>query len=119
MSTADLTKAIPKISDFGVATIKEHTTASTHAGGGVAAGTTAWKASETFRGRYNQATDIFGMGVTSFEIVTRRQPYESMSFPEILRSTQLAFEYDPEMEEDFPESHSKEQQQARFLKRIL
>ena len=115
MITQGLAAPIPKIADFGVATIKQHTTASTHAGVGAGAGTTAWKAPETFRGRYNQATDMFSMAVTIYEVITRHQPYESMSFPELLRVANAMFEYDPDMEEEF--SLDEQQQKKRWLKK--
>ena len=51
-----------------------------------AAGTLAWKAPETFIGRYSPASDVFGLAVTWFEVLSRQQPFEGLTQPEIIEN---------------------------------
>ena len=84
-SGGNLSQAVAKVSDFGVASFMETMASRASAGGvgaaaatsscgagGGATGTLAWKAPETFAGRYSTASDVFGLGVTAFELISRR-----------------------------------------------
>ena len=109
-SGGNLSQAVAKVSDFGVASFME-TMASRASAGGVAAaaaagaggagggatGTLAWKAPETFAGRYSTASDVFGLGVTAFELISRRYPYEGLGQPEIIEKARARFEVQPAM----------------------
>jgi DNA-binding helix-hairpin-helix protein with protein kinase domain len=56
-----------------------------------AAGTLAWKAPETFIGRYSPASDVFGLAVTWFEVLSRQQPFEGLTQPEIIENASARF----------------------------
>ena len=55
--------SVSQVCDFGLAKSMETVASriSAGGGGGSVVGTLAWKAPETFRGRYSEASDIFGM----------------------------------------------------------
>ena len=55
--------SVSQVCDFGLAKSMETVASRVSAGGGggSAVGTLAWKAPETFRGRYSEASDIFAM----------------------------------------------------------
>ena len=104
-SGGDLRDAVAKVSDFGVASFMETMASRASAGGvsaaaatssggagGGATGTLAWKAPETFAGRYSTASDVFGLGVTAFELITRRYPFEGLGQPEITEKARARFE---------------------------
>ena len=80
LSTADLATAVPKVCDFGVATVVQQTMASM-SGSGALAGTPAWKAPETFAGDYTAASDCFALAVIDFELVTRQEPWAGLEEP--------------------------------------
>jgi formylglycine-generating enzyme required for sulfatase activity len=66
----------PVLTDFGIAKILEaEGTALTGTGLGV--GTPAYMAPEQWRGEPVEQTDIYGLGVVFFELVTGRKPYEA------------------------------------------
>ena len=44
-----------------------------------ATGTMAFKAPETFKDWYSEASDMFSMGVTSFEVASRKDPFDGES----------------------------------------
>jgi serine/threonine protein kinase len=93
LTTRDPRSAIAKLSDFGIAHIKETmTNTSSMAGGGGVVGTLAWQAPETFGARYGPASDIYGFGVTLFEIITRQQPWMGVAAPEVLAKVTKRFE---------------------------
>ena len=71
-----------KICDFGLAkTRQEVTTVSTK----TVLGTPSWKAPETFgiRPKYSSASDMFAFGITMWEILTRKNPYDGADANEI------------------------------------
>eukprot|EP01049_Picozoa_sp_SAG25_P023275 SAG25_NODE_9803_length_357_cov_1.003876_1_plen_118_part_11 len=61
------------------------------AGGG--AGTLAWKAPETFSNSYSPASDIFGLAVVDFEIVTRQVPWAGLPQPAVI--SRVSERFDP------------------------
>jgi len=79
MSTADLTVAVAKIADFGVAMAIETLPSTVSAG----SGTLAWMAPETFDGKYSEKSDVFSFAVLCFEAVTLSLPYVGKSTAEI------------------------------------
>ena len=81
--TADLATA--KVADFGVALSMEtiRTTAATGAGSGSMTGTLAFKAPETFKDQYSEASDMFSMGVMVWEVGSRQQPFNGVGFAAI------------------------------------
>ena len=112
----DLTEA--KITDFGVAMTLEtlNSTLSAASGGG-GAGTLAFKSPETFDGTYSEKSDVYAMGVTTYEVCTRTQPYEDLSQPEILDRAWKRFIFD---EVNFEEDGvSEARQRQRWNKNSL
>jgi serine/threonine protein kinase len=77
---------IAKVADFGLAKTMETFQSTvggqtrTRNGGG---GTLAWKAPETFKGRYSRKSDVFGFGMIVYETVCRKQPFDGQAEPEI------------------------------------
>jgi len=97
-SSEDLTSALAKIADFGLAvTVGTIQSTSSVAGASGGAGTLAWKAPETFDGRFSKASDVYSFGVVCFEMATRRMPFEGMGIPEIHKRVLKHFEYDEEL----------------------
>eukprot|EP01048_Picozoa_sp_COSAG05_P010932 COSAG05_NODE_995_length_6259_cov_2.194805_1_plen_527_part_00 len=82
--TANLSTA--KVADFGLATAMEtmRSLSASSAGSGSMTGTLAFKAPETFKGQFSEASDMFSMGVTGFEVATRQQPFAGKSEVEIM-----------------------------------
>ena len=96
LSAADITRAVAKVCDFGVAKFMQ-TMRSRNSAGGSMAGTLAWKAPETFQGRYSAASDVFAFGIIAFEVLTRKYPFEGLDEPEIIEKTRARFEVQPGM----------------------
>jgi len=105
----DLTEA--KITDFGVAMTLEtlNSTLSAASGGG-GAGTLAFKSPETFDGTYSEKSDVYAMGVTTYEVCTRTQPYEDLSQPEILDRAWKRFIFDEVAFEEDGVSEARQRQ---------
>ena len=105
----DLTEA--KITDFGVAMTLEtlNSTLSAASGGG-GAGTLAFKSPETFDGTYSEKSDVYAMGVTTYEVCTRTQPYEDLSQPEILDRARQRFIFDEVAFEEDGVSEARQRQ---------
>ena len=91
---------VTKISDFGLAESMQTTAASVAqsvavAGGigskGGMAGTLAWKAPETFAGKYSAESDVFALGVTGYEVISRQQPFAAESATAILDKVSARF----------------------------
>jgi hypothetical protein len=86
LSSPDLSQAVPKVCDFGVATIVQTSMATgMSAGASGSAGTLAFKAPETFRGRFSPASDVFGLAVLDWEMATRQSPWVGRSQQEVWR----------------------------------
>jgi serine/threonine protein kinase len=85
---------VAKVCDFGVAKFMQTiaSRASAAGGGGGTAGTLPWKSPETFIGQYDTASDAFAFGVTAYEVLSRKYPFEGLGEPEIIRKTQARFE---------------------------
>ena len=101
LTSRDLATAIPMLCDFGVATIAQTLVTGMSAAGGGIAGTLAWQSPETFRGRFSEASDVFGLAVTDFEILTRQIPWAGRSHQEILRLAGAQFEYNAALFQSF------------------
>ena len=114
LSSRDLSKAVAKVCDFGVAkfmqTMATRASAAGGGGGGGGAGTLPWKAPETFIGQYDTTSDMFAFGVTAFEVLSRKVPYEGLSEPEIIRKTQARFELNEQMTINFGITAEQQQQ---------
>ncbi|CAF4221776.1 unnamed protein product [Rotaria sp. Silwood2] len=70
-----------KISDFGLAKIRQETSRQTTESDGrrVAGGTLQWKAPELLKfGKPSKASDIYSLGVAFWELATGCVPYEDM-----------------------------------------
>jgi serine/threonine protein kinase len=92
LSSTDIASAVPKVCDFGVATIMETmATAMSGAGGGMT-GSLAWKAPETFRGNYSPASDVFSLAVVDFEVLARQPPWVGISVPEVIEKVKERFD---------------------------
>jgi formylglycine-generating enzyme required for sulfatase activity/tRNA A-37 threonylcarbamoyl transferase component Bud32 len=66
----------PTLSDFGIARILDETGAGTQlTGTGLAIGTPEYMAPEQWQGKPVPASDIYGLGVVFYELVTGRRPY--------------------------------------------
>jgi len=70
-------RAIPKLSDFGIAKIfgQDDGTQVTKIGMGI--GTPAYMAPEQWEGQTGPGVDIYALGVVLFEMITGRQPYQA------------------------------------------
>ena len=82
-----LSGGVAKVADFGLAQVMT-TIASTNIKSGSdkgLAGTMAWKAPETFAGKYSAGSDIFSWGVTAWEVTSRKRPYEGKAQHEVMR----------------------------------
>eukprot|EP01047_Picozoa_sp_COSAG01_P079042 COSAG01_NODE_14834_length_1405_cov_0.743492_2_plen_160_part_01 len=102
LSTRELATAVPKVCDFGVATVVQQTMVSMSGGGGGGlTGTLAWKAPETFAGDYTSASDCFALGVIDYELATRQEPWAGLSVAEIMSKASAHFAYDESMFDDF------------------
>ena len=77
----------PKVADFGLSKTMDSmasvASAMSNAGAASMAGTMAWKAPGTFAGKYDEKSDIFSYGVTCFEMVSRKVPFEGKAPHEI------------------------------------
>ena len=62
-----------KLIDFGVARLQGHTMTST----GALLGTPAYMAPEQIEGKTSEASDVYGLGVTLFKLLTGRLPFEA------------------------------------------
>jgi serine/threonine protein kinase len=93
LSSSNLSLAVAKVADFGLAKAADTIRSQQSAAGGMA-GTLAWKAPETFKGKESEKTDVFGYAVTSFEVVTRAVPWEGLMVHQILAKVNEVF--DPE-----------------------
>eukprot|EP01046_Picozoa_sp_COSAG06_P054966 COSAG06_NODE_9949_length_1784_cov_1.638576_2_plen_328_part_00 len=114
-------QATAKIADFGVAKMWE-TVASTMgtlqggaAGGGGMTGTMAFKAPETFDGRYTEASDVFSMGVTAFEVVSRQRPFAGKSNTEVFGLASERFKLNERRLKRDPVGESKEMQRNLWI----
>jgi len=61
---------IVKLLDFGLAETRENASADA-----ASMGTLAYQAPETYRGRYEPCSDLFSLGVLSYELLSQRLPY--------------------------------------------
>ena len=98
LSSPDHECAVLKICDYGLAAVVQSIQSSLSSSGG-GAGTMAWKAAETFKGRYSKKSDVYALGVTLYEIVTRRFPFQGLGMPEIARKAMAAFEPREDLQE--------------------
>lgn len=62
-----------KLIDFGVARLQGHTMTST----GALLGTPAYMAPEQIEGKTSEASDVYGLGVTLFKLLTGRLPFRA------------------------------------------
>eukprot|EP01043_Picozoa_sp_COSAG02_P049529 COSAG02_NODE_4982_length_4751_cov_8.305245_2_plen_1387_part_01 len=89
LSSTKLSIAVAKVADFGVAEVMMTEVQSRRSAGSV--GTLAWKAPETFIGEYTTSSDVFGFGVTAFEVITKQLPWDRLSEPEIMAKASERF----------------------------
>jgi serine/threonine protein kinase len=74
-----------KVSDFGVARMKEHAQAE-WGSMTAAAGTCHWMAPEVFEGtKYDEKADVYSFGMLLFEIICREVPFEDQHVAEVAR----------------------------------
>ena len=103
-----------KVADFGIAKAAQtmRTTMKTkdaHGGGG----TLAWKAPETFRDQFSKDTDMFGFGMTMFEVISRKTPFQGMGEPAIYQCLSERFTFSEYKLQK--KGESAEQQKAEWL----
>eukprot|EP01045_Picozoa_sp_COSAG04_P020058 COSAG04_NODE_2013_length_4999_cov_66.515510_1_plen_1522_part_00 len=108
MSSRTLDVAVPKIADFGVAeTVRTNAATFGSAGGGGGVGTWAWKAPETFRRKYSPKSDVFALGMTTYEVLSRQIPWDGCRQEEIMEMARKAFEVNDEILEHYPEERQR------------
>jgi predicted Ser/Thr protein kinase len=88
-----------KLTDFGLSRVKNESSTSTKS----SVGTLFWMSPELFKrgGRYTQASDIYSLGITLWEIVSRKRPFEDAQDPSVVSSWVLQGERD-EIPSDCP-----------------
>jgi serine/threonine protein kinase len=102
LSSADLSAAVPKVADFGIAvTIDTMRSTLSGGGGGGMAGTLAWKAPETFRRQGDTASDVFSFGVVIFEVVSRALPWPDKTAAQVQHIASKDFEFNQGMLDSF------------------
>eukprot|EP01048_Picozoa_sp_COSAG05_P032388 COSAG05_NODE_12382_length_470_cov_0.822102_1_plen_125_part_10 len=80
------------------------------------AGTVAWKAPETFCGKYSPASDVFSLAVLDFEILTRQLPWAGIALTEVIDKARERFdEIDRRVLRRLERGESIEQQRAEWL----
>lgn len=97
--TADRRTA--KLSDFGLAKVVQTVqtmTGAASSGSSAGAGTTGWKAPETYgsklcRARVYPASDVFSIGMVIYHTISRKTPFLGKSVEEIIRD--LSARFDP------------------------
>jgi len=95
----DLTSAVVKLSDFGVARIADGTATRT----GMMLGTPSYMAPEQLAGAPADARgDIYALGVVLFELLTGRRPHEAASMGDFLRA--VATQEAPGLQELWPQA---------------
>eukprot|EP01047_Picozoa_sp_COSAG01_P017783 COSAG01_NODE_949_length_12505_cov_3.853539_2_plen_758_part_00 len=75
---------VPKVCDFGVATIIQQSAAFTTSSGRGNVGTYPWKAPELFSGKCSPASDVFALAVIDFEMMTRQVPWAGLGEEEVI-----------------------------------
>jgi serine/threonine protein kinase len=65
----------PMLTDFGIAKILDLDETADLTGTGMGVGTPEYMAPEQWQGQVSEQTDVYALGVTLFEMVTRRRPY--------------------------------------------
>ncbi len=89
-----------KIADFGVSKIKSETSASTTS----VVGTVNWLAPEVIDGKgCSKASDMYGIGVIVWEIVTRKMPYKSANGNPLLIMKWISDGKRPQIPKDCPD----------------
>ena len=110
LSSADLPRAVAKVTDFGVATFVQ-TVRATVSGGG-ATGTLAWMAPETFDGKYSEKSDVFAFAVLCYEVMSRALPHAGKSAAEVSKLVMQQFKVSKALEK---KGVSREEQLDEWL----
>ena len=76
------TRGALRITDFGLATAREHAISSHEA----LAGTLRYMAPEQFEGRFDERSDIYAFGVTLYELCTLVPAFDAASRDELIRN---------------------------------
>jgi serine/threonine protein kinase len=69
----------PRLADFGISRVMRTTSQSA-----VVAGTPAYMAPETFRGRRNERTDLWAVGVILYQLISGRLPFSGDDLPSLM-----------------------------------
>jgi serine/threonine-protein kinase len=78
-------KEQPMLADFGIAKILESEGVTTLTGTGVGVGTPAYMAPEQWEGNSQPQSDIYGLGVVFYELLTGIKPYDAETPAGVLR----------------------------------
>lgn len=79
-----MSKTLAKLGDFGVALLPGEDTDTKELQNGV--GTIDYMAPEVFEGKiYNQSSDIYQLGVTAYEILSGKNPFNSSALVDLLK----------------------------------
>ena len=97
-----------KIGDFGLALAIE--TAQSRMSAGALAGTFQWKAPQTFKGLYDEKSDMYSFGVVCFEVMTRRVPWAGLSQPEVYAKASAMFTFDRWLLDEYDISEDNQRQ---------
>jgi ankyrin repeat protein len=86
------TEMMPKLTDFGLAKIKDTALATTSTAGGSAAGTLHWMAPELLdreNPHYTTACEVYSLAILLWELSSRKMPYEGKTAKQIFASVVL------------------------------
>jgi serine/threonine protein kinase len=97
LDAVDLTVAVAKVADFGVAKVMDTLVVDTYALGAL-----EWSAPETLAGHFSFASDVYSYSVLLYEVLTRKYPFGGKSGEEKLKLAAMQdasarFEYDADL----------------------
>eukprot|EP01043_Picozoa_sp_COSAG02_P049345 COSAG02_NODE_4946_length_4801_cov_2.406423_1_plen_931_part_00 len=113
--SGDLSLAVAKVCDFGVAKTMQTMQASTTGRGGSTVGTLAWNAPETFMDQYSRGSDVFAFGVTAFEVISRKFPFAGLGEAAVFEKVGKRFQvYQPALRLGITEDEQRREWEREY-----